>query len=257
MLERLAASLGKLAHRQTKRRWARAAAHAASLKLSDLRKLRAQAKGLRSHLDTLIHTAEDRLALPSIGSNHFHRAKDSEWAWRPKLWRGALERPGLSSVKSRERLGDEVTLFHDCRFSEMTLRQVRNTRESDLAPYGLRLDVLNFDGSFLSLVLDLPSEAMEGLTKSHILQMDCIVEMEKPLEIFARLNVQHGPNTEQIVRELPLGEDSLTVEFDLAYSKLNEKRVEKGWIDLIFEGPQMNEVTLRDLTFLRRRRANL
>ena len=47
------------------------------------------------------------------------------------------------------------------------------------------------------------------------------------------------------------------VEFDLAYSKLNEKRVEKAWIDLIFEGPEMNQITLRDLTFSRRPRAAL
>ncbi len=81
--------------------------------------------------------------------------------------------------------------------------------------------------------------------------------MEKPLEIFARLNIKNGPNTEQIVRELPLGAEEVMVEFDLAYSKLNEKRVEKMWLDLIFEGPQMNQVTLRDLTFSRRPRAEL
>ena len=55
--------------------------------------------------------------------------------------------------------GDEVTVFHDCRISELTVRQVRNTREADLAPYGLRMDVFNFDGSFLSLVIDLPDGA--------------------------------------------------------------------------------------------------
>ena len=95
------------------------------------------------------------------------------------------------------------------------------------------------------------------MTKIHLLGMNTIVEMEKPLEIFARLNVRHGPNTEQIVRELPLNEEDVTVEFDLAYSKLNEKRVERAWIDLIFEGPEMNQVTLRDVTFSRRPRAAL
>jgi hypothetical protein len=87
--------------------------------------------------------------------------------------------------------------------------------------------------------------------------MEVIVEVEKPLEIFARLNVRHGPNTEQIVRELPLSDDKIMVEFDLAYTKLNEKRVEAMWIDLIFEGPEMNQVTLRDLTFSRNPRAEL
>ncbi len=165
--------------------------------------------------------------------------------------------PGLSSVQNQSQLGEEVTLFHDCAFSELTLRQLRNTREADLAPYGLRMDVFKFDGSFLSLVIDLPPEAVQGLKRRHLLRMDTIVEMEKPLEIFARLNIKHGPNTEQIVRELPLHEEDIMVEFDLAYTKLNEKRVEKAWLDLIFEGPEMNQVVLRDLTFSRRPRAEL
>ena len=59
--------------------------------------------------------------------------------------------------------------------------------------------------------------------------------MEKPLEIFARLNIKHGPNTEPIVRELPLHKADIVVEFDLAYSNLNEERVEKAWIDLILK----------------------
>ena len=43
-------------------------------------------------------------------------------------------------------LGREATLFHDCTHSELTLRQLRNLREADLAPYGLRMDVFRFDG---------------------------------------------------------------------------------------------------------------
>jgi hypothetical protein len=56
---------------------------------------------------------------------------------------------------------------------------------------------------------------------------------------------------------LPLNEEEVMVEFDLAYSKMNEKRVERLWVDLIFEGPEMNQVILRDVTFSRRPRAEL
>jgi hypothetical protein len=154
-------------------------------------------------------------------------------------------------------LGDEITLFHDCSQSELTLRQVRNLREEDLAPYGLRMDVFNFDGSFLSLVLDLPEEAVKGLKRTHILRVSTILQMEKPLEIFVRLNIRHGPNMEQIVRELPLDQDDVSAEFDLAYANLNEKRIEKAWVDIIFENPEMNQLIFRDLTFSRRPRAQL
>jgi hypothetical protein len=164
---------------------------------------------------------------------------------------------GISSVANKSMLGQEVTLFHDCAQSELTLCQLRNTHAEDLAAYGLRLDVFRFDGSYLSLVIDLPTQATVDLKRKHLVRCDLIVELERPLEIFARLNIQHGPNTEQIVRELPVNDRQLSVEFDLAYTKLNEKRIEKIWIDLIFENPEMSQVILRDLFFSRRPRAEM
>ncbi len=246
-----------VAERRDVQRWRKVLGKASNLRMSELRAERAQAQKLRYYLDEFISKADQRLALPFIGSNAFPKPHGTDWSWRPALWREPLAVPGSSSVQSKTQLGEELTLFHDCQHSELTLRQLRNTREADLAPFGLRMDVFSFDGSFLSLVLDLPDAAMVGLQRRHLLRMDTIVEMEKPLEIFARLNVKHGPNTEQIVRELPLHEEEIMVEFDLAYTKLNEKRIERGWIDLIFENPQMSQVILRDLTFSRRPRAEL
>ncbi|CUH79010.1 DUF6478 family protein [Tropicibacter naphthalenivorans] len=244
-------------HAAALRRWSQAAAAAETTDLAELRQQRARARRLKNHIDRLIHVSESRLALPLIGNQSFPRPADADWAWRPELWCGPLPVAGVSSVQSKSMLGHEATLFHDCAHSELTLRQIRNMREADLAAFGLRMDVFQFTGSYLSLAIDLPEEAARGLKRKHLIRIDTIVEMEKPLEIFARLNIKHGPNTEQIVRELPLHEEDITVEFDLAYTKLNEKRVEKMWLDLIFEGPQMNQVILRDLTFSRRKRAEL
>lgn len=249
--------LDRLFHGRAVRRWRSAARQSRETKLPELREQRNQARQIRTHIDHLIHVADGRLALPMIGSSFFPKPHGTDWSWRPELWRGPLPMIGLSSVPTKSKLGAEVTLFHDCDFSELTLRQLRNFREEDLAPYGLRMDVFKFDGSFLSLVIDLPNEACQGLTRAHLLRIDTIIETEKPLEIFARLNIKHGPNTEQIVRELPLNEEDVMVEFDLAYSKLNEKRIEHIWLDLIFEAPDMNQVVLRDLTFARHRRAAL
>ena len=249
--------MDKLFHQRVMRRWSRAARLAWNSDLVSLRRQRAQARLLKTHLDALVHTADERLGLPIIGSQSFPKPHNADWGWRPELWRGRLPYPGVSSVGTKSKLGREVTLFHDCPRTEITLRQIRNIREEDIAPYALRLDVFTFDGSFLSAVIDMPQQATDGLKKNHVIRMDAIVELEKPLEIFARFNVKHGPNTEQIVRELELKGPNVSVEFDLAYSNLSEKHVEKAWVDLIFEGPEMNQVVLRDLTFSRRPRAAL
>lgn len=247
----------RLAQRRFLRRWGHWADMADRLPLGRLRELRSRARQARRQLDRLIHAADWRLALPVIGSNALRRPPGSDWGWRPDLWKGSIPVPGASTVPTRAQICDGVTLFHDCRRSELTYRQIRNTRESDLAPFGLRLDVFRFDGSFLSLAIDLPPEAVQGLRLRHLVRLDAVVEMEKPLEIFARLNIKYGPNVEQVVRELPLKAEEVMVEFDLAYTRMNEKRVEKLWVDLILEGPEMNEVILRDITFSRRPRAEI
>ncbi|MCP5037157.1 MAG: hypothetical protein GY945_06100, partial [Rhodobacteraceae bacterium] len=226
MAKSFTAFLNRFVDRTALRRWHRIADNTSGVDISRLKRIRGRARRLRGQIDRFLFAADERLTLPLIGSNAFQKPLHSDWWYRPQLWRGPIQPPGLAAAESKSQFGDEVTLFHDCRISELTVRQLRNTREQDLAPFGVRMDVFKFDGSFLSLVVDLPEAAVQGLQRRHLIRMNTVVEMEKPLEIFARLNVRHGPNTEQIVRELPLHEDEVMVEFDLAYTKMNEKRVE-------------------------------
>ncbi len=249
--------IGRIMERGAVARWASAARKAPLAELEALRQQRHRARQIRAHVDELMYVADSRLALPRIGSNAFSRPGGTEWSWRPRLWRGPLPRSGQSAVPNKTEIGEEVTLFHDCKLSELTYRQVRNKREEDLAPFALRMDVFAFDGSFLSLVIDAPQSACEGLQRRHIVRVNAIIETEKPLEVFARLNIKHGPNTEQLVLEMPLGQEDVMVEFDLGYSDINEKRIERMWLDLIFEGPEMNQITMRDITLCRYPRAEL
>ncbi|SLN16728.1 hypothetical protein AQS8620_00333 [Aquimixticola soesokkakensis] len=257
MASRIGKNLRTRALKRATQRWSTLADDAPTMRMSMLRQLRNRARALRHQLDRFLFAADARLTLPMIGPNAIQTPLHTDWSYRPEVWRGPLAQQGLVAVRSRSQLGEEVVLHHDCKISELTLRQIRNTREDDLAPFGLRLDVFRFDGSFLALSIELPVDAVEGLQRRHILRLSCVAEMEKPLEIFARLNIRHGPNTEQVVRELPLSEDEVWVEFDLAYTKLNEKRVERMWVELILEGAEMNQIVLRDITLSRRPRAEL
>lgn len=256
-VDRLNNVIDFLLTRAALRRLRRAENRAPNADLASLRTLRKQALRLRNRANRVVHLADARLTLPLLGTNAIQKPLHTDWAWRPKLWSGPINPAGIVAAKSETQFGGEVTLFHDCTVSELTLRQIRNTREDDLAPFGLRMDVFAFDGSFLSLAVELPQRAVRGLRKRHLVRLTTTIEREKPLEIFARLNIRHGPNTEKIVRELPSDSEEVFVEFDLAYSNLNEKRVEHAWIDLIFEGPEMNQIILRDVTLTRRPRAEL
>ncbi len=158
-------------------------------------------------------------------------------------------------VETKTPVGREAKVFHDCALSELSIRQIRNTCAEDIAPYGVRMDVFQFDGSFLSLVIDVPREGVEGLSRRHLIRLEIRIETEKPLEVFGRMNVRHGPNVEQLVREFSGSSGEFMVEFDLSATRLNESRVERAWLDLIFEGPEMNQIILRDVTLSRRPRA--
>lgn len=254
---RLARLLEKRINKISQRRWQRRARGAQSLGLGQLRALRQQARDLRVSLDKYLFVAEGRLALPMIGSNAMQLPLYTDWSYRPEIWRGPILPRGRASVETKTEIGDEATLFHDCKVSELTYRQVRNKSETDLAPFGLNMDVFRFDGSFLSLSISLPKDVCDGLGQRHVIRLDCAVDVENPIEIFARLNIKHGPNSDELVRELPLNHDDVFVEFDLAYTNLDDKRVEKLWLDLIFEGPQMNQIMLRDVTLSRHPRAEV
>ena len=253
----MAGPFSNLIEKGTLRRWDRAVRSIDTLDAADLKVLRNRARTLGRRIDKVLHVAEGRLALPLAGQAAIRRPMHSDWAWRPELWSGPVRGAGIASVDSRTPVGHEAKVFHDCLLSELSVRQVRNMRAEDVAPYGVRMDVFRFDGSFLSLVLDLPGDGVHDLSRRHLVRLEIRVETEKPLEIFGRLNVRHGPNVEQLVREFSGSTGEFAVEFDLTSTRMNEARVERAWLDLIFEGPEMNEIVLRDVTLSRRPRAEI
>ncbi len=249
--------LGRLFHKGALARWQDAAQAAGTTPLTDLRAQRYQARQLKGALIELCHKADDRLTPPYPGTRRFARPVGTDWSWRPTAWRLRLDQPGRAPVLDKTRIGDEISVFHDCTSQEITLRQMRNLRETDIAAFGMRLEVFHFTGSYLSVVIDLPTDICQNLQKQHLIQLTTQIEMENSVPVLVRLNVKHGPNTDQILLTLPVGDPEAVVEFDLSETQLNVKRAEKMWIDLMFQTPQMNQFTLRDLTISRLPRAQI
>lgn len=248
---------GKLFQRRALKHWAQNAAQAKTAELQSLNIQRENARKLRDHLNEVISVADRRISQRSLSSAIINHPSNASWAWRPELWSEPLKQRNFTQVVNKTALGNEAKVFHNCDLSELSVKQRNVSTDKGGAPYQTQFEVFKFAGSFLSLVLDLPDGVLEGLKKRHIIRLDVLAESEEPIVIFTRLNVKHGPNTEQIVHELKLDADAGHVEFDLAFTGANERRIEKMWLDLIFEDPSMNLITIRDLTMYRYPRADM
>ena len=249
--------LRKLMVRKVQDGWARVANEAPGMKKAALRVWSGRARAMRREINRVIHVAEQRLAMPAIGSDLPRQPLGTDWVWRPDIWCGPVPVTGHVAEAARTVISDDVTLFHDCARPEVIIRQIRNVAERNLAPLAVSIDAFSFDGSFLSLAIDLPEAAVAGLQLRHLIRVETVVDAERPIDIYARLNISSGPNLEQIVRDMPAEGRQRLVEFDLTYSQIDEKRVAKIWLDLIFSRPAMNRISLRDVTVSRRPRAEL
>ena len=243
--------------RRTIARWRKATQRVPETGLAALDRKNEVARRLHRHIGAFRLEAESRLALPRIGSTTFPQPPGTDWAWRPKPWRAAVIPIGIAPALPKMKMTNELVIFHDCKRGEVSLRQTRNQRATDLAPFGIDLQALHFDGNYLSLVIEIPPASCEGLKKRHLIRLAADITRERPTAIHARLNVKNGPNTEQVLLTLPDDQQETMVEFDLAYSGLNEKRAERMWIDLLIEDPAMNRITIRDLTLCRYPRAEI
>lgn len=257
MAGRISQGIESWHQRRAEERWARLAEAAPELESFELRALRAEAKGMRRHLDRMLQVADARLAVPSLGSGMPQMPLGTDWSWRPDLWRGALPEPGAVASGDRTPLGENLALYHDCPLGEVVVRQVRNDRTEDRAPYGLAIDVFGFKGSFLSLALNLPAAAVEGLKARHLVRAEMVIDCDRPVKGYARLNIKHGPNLAQPVSALPEQGRDKVAEFDLAYADLNDKRIERAWVDLILNDASMTRIVIRDVVVSRRPRAEL
>lgn len=205
--------------------------------------------------------ASDPWMLRGTGVPDDHLPAGTDWRWRPRLVQGAVHPAAIAAPPSGQPLGADAALWHDCPQRAVILRQVPRPRPGQAACYGLQIEVLGFAGSFLSLALDLPGDGLEPLGADRIVQLDAVMDAERPITIYARLNLVQGPNTETLLRQLgdPVAGDCAhrRVEFDLAYGDLSNRPVQRAWLDLILERPAMNAVTITDLVVSHRLRAQV
>lgn len=205
------------------------------------------------------------------------------WRYLPPLWYQPMAINEISSPDASQPLlgeGGQLygSLHHDCDAGQVIFCQMqqditdveKSTKAlfkgaqfvTKTSPYIVQFDIGHFDGGYLSLVVDLPSEVQNGLCNTHIIGFSGAVDFKNPVDIFIRLNIKNGPNTHQITQKItplpPIFSDRRFIaEFDLAYVNVNFHRLQSLWVDIVFETPQMNQIQLKDTVFTRYERARL
>ena len=250
-LETTALMIDRLARKM----WRRLAREAETMPIGHLEKWRRRADRLHVPLAEFRHLAEARLMRPRPGSNTFHKPPRTDWAWRPDLWLKPVIPRGRTEVRAGTHVARCVALHHDCLRPEIAFRQERNRKAEDLAPYAAVIDVLGFDGSYLSVTVEGQEKGLAGLSRNHILRLEILLELEAPVEIFTRLNLRHGVNVTQIGQDFDGMKGKIASEFDLGSAKFDEELLDHFWVDIIFESPAFNRIRLGDMTLMRYPRA--
>ena len=229
-------------------------------RLDDLQ-LRDEASLLGQDIAAFLQLSDPRAQRARAALGSMVMPAGTDWRWRPPMLCGPISPAAIVGPENGRHLGGEVALWHDCAQHALLLRQVQNRRATDLAAFGLRLEVMGCTGNYMSLSVEMPSEATEGLGRDHILRLETVLQAERPITVYGRLNLSQGPNTAQILRRLghPIDTEPAhrVVEFDLAYADLALRPVERVWLDLIFEAPRMNAMDLTDIVLSRHPRAQI
>lgn len=181
----------------------------------------------------------------------FHIPPKTQWGFTPGLQNG-ITLDGLSGkILTGTSLGPYVTLHHESDGAEFSIQ-----RPEDYGT-GLVFEFSGFAGDYFSLAFELPFEGVTALGRQDLLRLNLRTRADEPLKAYARLNLCHGPNTEQVVRMIDVGEGESIAEFDIFYTEFEQKRAASAWIDLIINDPAHKSIALEEVVILRRARASL
>lgn len=173
----------------------------------------------------------------------------TQWAYTPALWDGSAHDIAGNILTTTE-LAENIEIHHD---GEGDIFAIRPPSEGS----GLNFEFDDFKGSFISIVFTLPRDVAKLLGRHDLLRISLKSSATESFKAFARLNLRHGPNSEQATRMIDIGEGDIFTEFDIFYMDIEANRVSKAWIDIIINEPAGRKFGLSDVVILSRVRASL
>lgn len=145
------------------------------------------------------------------------------YRWQPKLYSTTVA--AQISLDSPYFLSDSATLFHDGATSEIQLVHHDHLKANSTP---LHIKTSNFLGSFISLVIDLPTSIISPINNNIII--DAHVISSNQTSAFLRINQQVGENVWRVEKEFIIHDQLQHAIFDLR----NAPNLSgKFWIDFI------------------------
>jgi hypothetical protein len=184
---------------------------------------------------------------PALPSQPLH----TDWVWRGGLWSVPSNLPAGPLAGGTE-VGPGCKLFHDDPSARITM----DRPDAAGAPCPTAIEVAAFAGSFLSIAIDLSSADTAGFRRRQLVRAETLVDAPAVREIYLRLNIRAGANTERLPQTVRSGHPE-TLEFDLFHAQFFEGAVEAAWVDVIFTAPPPGRIVIHDLVLSRRPRPAL
>lgn len=179
----------------------------------------------------------------------FNLPPKTQWGYTPRLWNSSAHEISGNILTGTE-LAENVTLHHDGTGSNFTIMPPTES-------VGLDFRFADFSGSFMSIAFGFPETAAKSIGRHDLLRISMTSSADENFQAYARLNLRHGPNNEQIIRMMDIGEGESFAEFDIFYTEFEPSRASDAWIDLIINEPAGRKFVLSDVVILRRVRASL
>lgn len=171
----------------------------------------------------------------------------TDWAARPTLWSGERQDKMLSEVSSGLQVAPDATVFHEGAPNTVSIELSRRTTP-------VIVTISAEIGDFVSVAIDFSADAVEHLGRHHLVRCSVDVRADRSQQVYARLNLRNGKNTDQLTETVQTGARH-DIDFDLYYCEMDASRLDAVWFDLIFSPPTVGRIEIADLALSRRPRA--
>lgn len=219
--------------------WSRQTARA-----TDAAKLRRDVLARRAELDDIATQIEGKMAHRRLKDDP---EGDSRWITYPDVLTTKAA-PGVwREPEPNLALGAGLTVFHDFSAGAFTLSQRPNRARTPKRRYELFFESYEFDGSYLSFVVDPPRHLKRPAMGERI-----VVAMEtrvsRPVKAFLRLNIKGARGSDTLYAEGDLLTGRAAFDFDMSFATYEMGPDDSMWLDIIIDRPRMVEFSIEDLT---------